>query len=299
MSTPSMSIIQGIFDVANTRQNAMTAGQNVVNNGLDGGISTLAQGVGTAAGTAFGGPLGGAIGNALGKFAGGALEKTLNKNQDNNGLNINAGSMAPMTLGVLQNIKALAAKKKAEGLFPSQEDPELRALATDFRRRKRAFQTGTALNSQQSNIQALNKQAINSAFNTGAGMAGINRLAQITNQAMTGLQDQALKGEMMYGQQEADVINRLAQTRLEKRLLQYNQAMADAAQMKTNANRNMNMGLMRALPINPTDPNNLPSSYPTNNQTASSIQPRQQTNYTQYFDDGTTNETNYNGETGR
>jgi len=65
-----------------------------------------------------------------------------------------------------------------------------------------------------------------------------------------------MQGEMFYTQQYGDVTNKLVDTRLQKALLKYNQAQADAKQTKTDANRMTYGGLARVLGTgNPYDVN--------------------------------------------
>jgi hypothetical protein len=136
------------------------------------------------------------------------------------------------------------------------EDPEMRMLANDYRRRRRAFMTGTANYAEMANQRAMAKQGINAAFNAGGGATGLNRMQQMLGQAMLGGKQAGMQGEMFYTQQYGDTINKLAQTRLEKALLRYNTAQAKAAQTKTDANRMTYGGLARVLGTgNPYSPN--------------------------------------------
>lgn len=215
-----------------------------------GGAAAAAVGVPPQLGAAGGSALAGAMGGG----GEGAKKSGATGGGGEPGAAMDNAGLTSLGLGAIQKLVGFAKQKKANEAFPANEDPELRALATNFARRKRAFQTGTALNSQASNIQALNKQGINAAFNSGSGMAGINRIAQMTNQSMLGLNNQALQGEMAFGQQEGDTINRLVQTRLEKALLKYNQAQADAKQIQSTGNRNMMFGLAKTLPMNSVNP---------------------------------------------
>jgi hypothetical protein len=164
-----------------------------------------------------------------------------------NMFNADTGGIASLGIGALKNLQANRQQKEANAMFPGGEDPELRMLAGDFRRRKRAFQTGTAMTAELANQRALAKQGINAAFRAGGGAAGLNRMGQLTGQAMLGNKQAGMQGEMFYADKYGETINRLAQTRLEKALLRYNQGQAEAKQTKTDANRFMYGGLARTL----------------------------------------------------
>ena len=186
-----------------------------------------------------------------------------------NVLNTDVAGLGMTGLGALKNLQANRQQKQANAMFPGTEDPELRMLANDYRRRKRAFQTGTANASERAFQAGLAKQGINAAFRAGGGTAGLNRMNQMLGQAMLAGQQGRQQGEMFYSQQYGDTINKLAQTRLEKALLRYNTANAEAKQNKTDANRMMYGGLARVLGTgNPYDVNtgSVPN-YNTSSQT--------------------------------
>lgn len=155
----------------------------------------------------------------------------------------NPGYALSMGLGAVKNVAANIKQKQANAMFPSAEDPELRMLANDWRRRKRAFQTGTAMGAELANQRALAKQGVNATFRAGGGAAGLNRMQQLLGQAMLGNKQAGMQGEMFYADKYGDVVNTLAQTRLQKALAKYSQVQADAKQLKTDANRMTNLGI--------------------------------------------------------
>jgi len=168
----------------------------------------------------------------------------------------NPGYALSLGLGAAKNVAANIKQKQANAMFPSAEDPELRMIAQDYRRRKRAFQTGTAMAGELANQRALAKQGINATFRAGGGAAGLNRMQQVLQQAMLGNKQAGMQGEMYYADKFGDVVNTLAQTRLQKSLAKYSQAQADAKQLKTDANRMTNLGVMGL--INPGSTANTP-----------------------------------------
>jgi hypothetical protein len=217
------------------------------------------MGLGTIIGSALGSVVPG-VGTVIGGAIGTGLE----------GLKKDSAGMLSMGMGAVKNLQANIQQKKANAMFPSNEDPELRMLANDFRRRKRAFQTGTAMTAELANQRALAKQGQNAAFRAGGGSAGLNRMQQTLGQAMLGNKEAGLKGEMFYAEKFGDVTNTLAQTRLQKALAKYSQANATATQTKTDANRMTNLGLMRTMGLGP---DGTPLAAPTTTPTTSAFNP--------------------------
>jgi hypothetical protein len=222
-----------------------------------GGTAAATGGAAAAGGALAAGGAAAAGGGAA--AAGGAgifsklLSSGLGKGISNlaSGINKDSAGMLSMGMGAVKNLQANIQQRKANAMFPSNEDPELRMLANDFRRRKRAFQTGTAMTAELANQRALAKQGQNAAFRAGGGSAGLNRMQQMLGQAMLGNKEAGLKGEMFYAEKFGDVTNTLAQTRLQKALAKYSQANATATQTKTDANRMTNLGLMRTMGLGP------------------------------------------------
>lgn len=230
---------------------------NIASNPIAGmALNTVAPGAGTAMNTVAGGLKAAGVGGE-GNSGGGAM---------GNALNASPAGMAMMGMGALKNLQANRQQKQANAMFPSLEDPELRMLAGDYRRRRRAFQTGTANAAEMANQRGLMKQGINASFNAGGGAAGLNRLNSALSNAMLAGKQANMQGEMFYTQQYGDTVNKLAQTRLEKALLRYNQGQADAKQTKTDANRMMYGGFARVLGTgNPYDAST--GTVPNMNQT--------------------------------
>ena len=233
---PFMDIASNPF--AGLALNAFIPGAGTAMNTVAGGAK--AAGVGGGAGAGAGAGTGGGT-----PGGGGGLSGILS------GINKDTAGMLALGMGAAKNLQANIQQRKANAMFPSNEDPELRMLANDFRRRKRAFQTGTAMTAELANQRALAKQGQNAAFRAGYGSAGLNRMQQVLGQAMLGNKEAGMKGEMFYAEKFGDVTNTLAQTRLQKALAKYSQANATATQTKTDANRMTNLGIMRTMGLGP------------------------------------------------
>ena len=136
----------------------------------------------------------------------------------------------PAGMAVGKFIAGKIKQNKADASMPRMEDPEERALASYASRRKRAFQTGTASVSTRNALLSSMKTGINKSFQVGGGSKGLNMMSNMFNQAMLGIQDRDLAGELQYSQAEADRKTRLSQRELELGLLKYNTEQARAAQ---------------------------------------------------------------------
>ena len=157
-------------------------------------------------------------------------------------------------IGAVKNIAGLAKQKQADSMLPQAEDPEQRALASYAARRKRAFQTGTALSSQRNaSLQAM-KTGVNASFKVGGGAKGLNMMTQLFNQSQLGLQDKALAGESQFAKMESEQKNTIAQRKLELGLLKYNTEQARAAQLRKEGKSTSNLALARATGIEEINP---------------------------------------------
>ena len=205
-------------------------------------LKSVAGGVGAAKGVAglvskFGdGGGGGKGGGGLGK------------------LNLTGGNALMGGIGAAKNIAGLVQQKKADSMMPQAEDPEQRALASYATRRKRAFQTGTAMASQRNaSLQAM-KTGVNASFKLGGGAKGLNMMTRAFNQSQLGLQDKALAGESQFAKMESDQKNTIAQRKLELGLLKYNTEQARAAQLRKEGKSTGNLALARTVGLPEVNP---------------------------------------------
>ncbi|MHC4293918.1 MAG: hypothetical protein ACYSTX_06435 [Planctomycetota bacterium] len=165
-----------------------------------------------------------------------------------------AGSGLALAIGAGKSIAGSIKKKKAEAMTPQVEDPEERALASYAARRKRAFQTGTAMASQRAALQDAMKVGIDKSFKVGGGAKGLNMMSRMFNQQMLGTQDKALQGEMAFAGQEKDIKSRMSQRELELGLLKRAQKLAEATQLKKEGKSMFNLGLAKATGIGELNP---------------------------------------------
>ena len=184
---------------------------------------------------------------------GGALKGLLKGATGALGMNpAGIAAMAALTVG--KGIAGAVKRKKAEKIMPQAEDPEERALASYAARRKRAFQTGTAMASQRAALQDAMKVGIDKSFKVGGGAKGLNMMSRMFNQAMLGTQEQALQGETQFAQMEKDAKTRISQRKLELGLLKRAQAMGDSTQAQKEGKSGLMQGLARTIGIGGANP---------------------------------------------
>ena len=127
--------------------------------------------------------------------------------------------------------------------MPAMENPEERAALNYSRRRKRAYQTGTANYSRSQAIQRMMKTGMEKSMATSGGTKGLNQMSKMFQNAMLGLQDQDMKGEMNYAAMERQSVEKLADRRLQLQLLKYNTMQARSADMIKGGRSNMYAGM--------------------------------------------------------
>lgn len=103
-----------------------------------------------------------------------------------------AGPIAPLVTGAVQGIQSIVSRQKAKGLEPPLVDvSQVRALA-DIRRRRRTFETGTAITPFIKPIRQIQSQATLGAIRAGAGQAGISRAQRVAGGQIS---DLVLRGQ--------------------------------------------------------------------------------------------------------
>jgi hypothetical protein len=193
--------------------------------------------IGKIAGSVIGGG-GGKSGG--GKSGGGML----------NGLKQKGGAGVGMIVGAGQMIAGQMKQKKADAMIPSDENVEQRALQRQFSRKKRAFETGTADQSQRTSLNQMMKSGVKESLKYGAGLKGLNAMNQIYSQGLNAIGESSKKDAFDYATKEGEMINTLAQRKLELGMERYDRAQARAAQLKTDGKRNFGSSVARLTGAN-------------------------------------------------
>ena len=184
------------------------------------GGSLLGAGLGAGLGAAFGNPiLGAKIGGAAGSLVGAAVSN-----------------------------------RQAEKAAPPLEDPEQRAQLEEINRRRRAFATGSAFQTER---RALGQQqsalsrgiARASRGSTGATLSALARVQRGAGGALNQVFAGARQQQSMLDRMSLDLTNRMAQRRLDLQNLQQSRALAQANRQQREGTAGLQNILASELPI--------------------------------------------------
>jgi hypothetical protein len=159
---------------------------------------------------------------------------------------VNAGLAG---VGLVKTMIGKSKEKKADAMLPQNEDPEIRSMQRHFARRKRAFQTGTASNAKRNTLKSIAAGGAKAAFRLGGGTQGLNRMTQMFNQGIQGLNQDDLKGELEFGKMESSALTRIAQRKIDLGMQRHDIAQARAAQTLKEGKSTMNLGIARSVPL--------------------------------------------------
>lgn len=156
-------------------------------------------------------------------------------------------SFLQMGLGAVQEGEATKLRNKADGLTPPLEDPEMRQYLGYLERKRRAIATGadysrdaTKLGQQLANTQTGIVQAGGSGGGTISGLLQAQRGA---GDAYGSLVQKGRAEGLQYEGLVNSTLDKISQRKGDLQLLQYNQAMAEAAAKKKQADENLYGGL--------------------------------------------------------
>lgn len=182
-------------------------------------------------GTVLGGGLGGAIGGPAGAKVG-----------------------AQIGTGAGQLISGLISGGKGQQAGPPSEDPELRRFLNEIDRRRKTFETGAAFQVGKRELrqqQAATQQGILRASG-GASGAAISGLARSQRGTQTAFNELIGRGEARQDQMTqlfGNVLNRIAQRRLELSLAEQAKQEARQASSQRQGTANILQGVARGLPV--------------------------------------------------
>ena len=150
-------------------------------------------------------------------------------------------------IGAGQIFSGMQKKKKAENLFPFQEDPEMRSYLNDINRQKKSFNTGTAFAESLKELkeqQALTQKGILSASggSSGAAMAGLSKTQKNVGDIFGRIAEKGMEQENFLNQMYGNILGTMSQRKLELNLLKYNQSMTEAADLMKHGQSNLMAG---------------------------------------------------------
>lgn len=147
-------------------------------------------------------------------------------------------------LGLAQTLAGKMKQKQADSMMPGAENSEERSLVNYYKRRKRAYQTGTANSTQGSALAAMTKSGVEASMKSGArSSTGLNQMGDMYKNGMLGLTAQNQQGEMGMAKFEDAGVRKLADRKLQIGLLRYNTMQARAAEQLKTGKSNTNAAL--------------------------------------------------------
>ena len=157
-----------------------------------------------------------------------------------------AAPIAPLVLGAVQGIQSIAARQKAKAAEPPLVDvSQVRALA-DIRRRRRTFETGTALTPFVRPIRQIQSQATLGALRAGAGLSGIVRAQRVAGTQISGLIGRGQQRAQQLAQQEIQQQNLISRRILDLQRVRQSKEEARAAQLGQSGLSNILTGVLGA-----------------------------------------------------
>lgn len=168
--------------------------------------------------------------------------------------------------GVLNLLKSNREQKKAQGLRPPMEDPEMRGYLSYLERKRRSIETGTAYGRQASEIssQLANTQsgiASASGGNAGAAILGMTRAQRGAGDAFGNLVQGGAPLIASYEGNIGRVLQDMADRRLNAQNRDYEQALGESAILQKSGQEAIMGGVARLLPM----------AFPKRNQSANAV----------------------------
>lgn len=143
---------------------------------------------------------------------------------------------------------------KAQQAAPPLEDPRQRQFLDELNRRRRAFETGSAmqperraLSQQQSALaRGISRASLGSS---GAAISGLSRLQRTTGAALNDIFARARQQQNFMTQMSLDLTNRMAQRKLDLQNLQQSRALAQSNRMQREGTSSLLNILASQLPL--------------------------------------------------
>lgn len=169
-----------------------------------------------------------------------------------------AGAATGMGMGLGQIIQGSAAKKRAIEATPEMMDPTQGAFLAELQQKKNALNTGAEYTSSLDAIgdrmaQTQDVLAGNSGGDAGGTIAALLKSQQTANQGEGQILGQGQQSEALYNGMYGDLLNKMAQRKMELGLLSRAQNMATWAQKSQNGMSNLVAGAQSFMDWNGGD----------------------------------------------
>lgn len=174
------------------------------------------------------------------------------------------------TIGAGVGLYGAMQKDKAKSLTPSLVDPNQQAMERYYARMRTAYQTGTAQSSQRANLQSTTQEALRNAFKFGGASTDVASIKDIYLKGVLGLNQQGEQMELGYAGKQQEMVNDIAQRKLDIQSAVFDQAKLDAVSGKDELGKNTN-ALLTLLNKKPGSINN--PAIVSNQQTTSEVLP--------------------------
>lgn len=153
-----------------------------------------------------------------------------------------AGAQAGLAGGQL--LAGLLGGRRARGLTPPQEDPELRAFLNEIQQRRKELETGAGFQTQRRLIGqqlATTQRGIVRAGGgaTGATISGLARAQRVAGTQLGEVLGAAEQRQLFLTQMAGQIIGDIGQRRLELQLLERGQALAESKQVTSEGLSNL------------------------------------------------------------
>lgn len=163
-----------------------------------------------------------------------------------------AGDAVGMGMGIGQLLQGKQAKIRANEMTPENVDPMQGAFLAELQQKKNALNTGAEYTSsldaiKQKMAQTQDVLAGNSGGDAGGTISALLKSQEVANQGEGDLLAQGQKSEMAYTGMYGDLLNKIAQRKLELGLLKRAQNEAEWAQKSQNGLSNLAAGAVKQM----------------------------------------------------
>lgn len=157
------------------------------------------------------------------------------------------GAGVGLATGLIQNIGAASAKKKADAAMPGLIDPRQASFLAELEQKRKAIDTGADFGAGMNavnNINAGTNNAIvkSSGGDVGGTVQGLLQSEQIANNGANSVLAQGQGQQLAYNSMFNDLNNKIAARQLQLEMAHSQQARAEWAQKKQMANQNTMAG---------------------------------------------------------
>ena len=165
-----------------------------------------------------------------------------------------SGSIAKMGLGAVQGIQGMAAKKRALDATPSDVDPTQGAFLAELQQKRNALNSGAQYTSsidaiRDKMVQTQTALGNNSGGDAGGTVSAMLKSQAVANQGVGGILAQAQQAEAQNTGMYGNMLDNIAQRKMELGLLARGQNMAKWAQKSQNASSNFMGGLAEMVNV--------------------------------------------------